>query len=665
MATLVPGVLLKLLQHMNTNIKVGGEYRSSLLQVVSIVPCLSNGDFLKNQGFYLKVSDSSHATYVSLPNEQIDLILSDKIQLGQYIFVERLQSASPVPVLQGCRPVPGRHPCLGTPEDIVATHSLGFLNNNGSGISSSSKKSTQVLTRSKSQMSKLVMGSIETKGLKAKSFNSRGVGLSPTSCYSVPNSFEKFANGIKQQSSIRGLDKTVSKLGASSSVKKSVMGSSIKKFVQGIDLGQKALRKSWEGKMEVRTPRKDVSRKSLKPEARSTSLYVETPRKSTGERMPSKVENHKVTSYMKSSKEESKVNTPSKKVTKIENMINHDHSSKRKSSSSVVKKSSLEVSYNGLPGNMMKVSISNRRLTDGSGSWSSLPSNIAKIGKEVMNHRDAAQIAAVEAMQEASVAESILQCISTYSELCSSAKEDNPQPTVEQFLAMQTTLNNAHQIAESLSKIINPTLSLNYEENPSEEHLNVTSNRQKHASLWVHAAIITNLSSFSVYSKQPPPSTQPTLVLPGSTKTPSPKPQVKPRQSVNTKIASSARIPPPPKWEKGVGLEETVELAQMLQMESRDWFLGFVERFLDADVSTATSSDNGRIAGMLTQLKNVNDWLDKTGSNKEGENCHFNTETIERIRKKIYDHLLTHVESAAVALGGSSKSVQSESKIKR
>ena len=130
MANLVPGVLLKLLQHMNTDIKVAGEHRSSLLQVVSIVPALAGGELFSNQGFYVKVSDSSHATYVSLPDEHDDLILSDKIQLGQFIHVERLEAASPVPILRGVRPVPGRHPCVGSPEDIVATKSLGFLNNN-------------------------------------------------------------------------------------------------------------------------------------------------------------------------------------------------------------------------------------------------------------------------------------------------------------------------------------------------------------------------------------------------------------------------------------------------------------------------------------------------------------------------------------------------------
>ncbi|KAF3539067.1 hypothetical protein F2Q69_00021475 [Brassica cretica] len=54
---------------------------SSLLQVVSIVPALAGGELFPNQGFYLKVYDSSHATYVSLPDEHDDLILSDKLHL--------------------------------------------------------------------------------------------------------------------------------------------------------------------------------------------------------------------------------------------------------------------------------------------------------------------------------------------------------------------------------------------------------------------------------------------------------------------------------------------------------------------------------------------------------------------------------------------------------
>ncbi|KAH9308886.1 hypothetical protein KI387_036797, partial [Taxus chinensis] len=120
MACLTPGILLKLLQCMNSDVKVCGEHRSVLLQVISIVPALAGSELWPNKGFYVKLSDSSHATYVSLSDHDNDLILSDKLHLGQFVYVDRLQSATPLPRVLGVRPLPGRHPCIGTPEDLVA-----------------------------------------------------------------------------------------------------------------------------------------------------------------------------------------------------------------------------------------------------------------------------------------------------------------------------------------------------------------------------------------------------------------------------------------------------------------------------------------------------------------------------------------------------------------
>ncbi|KAL7209132.1 hypothetical protein ACSBR1_030807 [Camellia fascicularis] len=743
MATLVPGVLLKLLQHMNTDVKIAGEHRSSLLQVVSIVPALAGGELFPNQGFYLKVSDSSHATYVSLPDEHDDLILSDKLQLGQFIHVERLDAASPVPILRGVRPVPGRHPCVGSPEDIVATRSLGFLNNNNFESSSGSKpldkskssakvlgnnshshshshshsyshshvggkdrlnggaredksdNKTPVLSRSKSQLLKPALNLVEKKESlpKLKSSNAKSIPSSPTSCYSLPTSFEKFANGLKQQAKIKGLEKATAKLrmgerassarGASLAAKKAPAANAIKNWVQGIELGPKALRKSWEGNMEMKgreSPRLRGTRLDLKPESRSSSV----PRKSTSERLPSKEEN-KVQISMKPSKEENKFQV-AKKVTANGDSDGVDKSNKQRTSAG--KKSSGEAANHGLPGNLVKVSLSNRRLTDGSVLWASLPSSLAKLGKEVLRHRDAAQTAAIEAMQEASAAESLLRCLSTYSELRSSSKEDNPQPAVEQFLSLHASLNNACLIADSLSKTILIGSSPDHEESPTEEVLKIASDRRKQAASWVQAALATNLSSFTVFSKQsastlvpsptpaPNPKTvsgnQPMIVLENSAKSTSTKVQAKARQSVSSKIATPGTprrlvdgpavnqkppAPPPMEWVKGDGLDEAVDLAGRLRVESQDWFLGFVERFLDADVDTSALSDNGQIAGMLTQLKSVNNWLDKIGLSKDEEEtpC-ISPEITDRIRKKIYEYLLTHVESAAAALGGGPQS---------
>ncbi|KAM7483929.1 hypothetical protein LguiB_008512 [Lonicera macranthoides] len=119
MASLTPGVLIKLLQSINSNVKVRGEYRSVLLQVISIVPALSGPELWPNHGFFIKVSDSSHSTYVSLSKEDNELILNNTLQLGQFFYVDRMEAGTPVPILVGVRPVLGRHPFVGNPKDLM------------------------------------------------------------------------------------------------------------------------------------------------------------------------------------------------------------------------------------------------------------------------------------------------------------------------------------------------------------------------------------------------------------------------------------------------------------------------------------------------------------------------------------------------------------------
>nr|GFA02224.1 CTP synthase [Tanacetum cinerariifolium] len=110
------------------------------LVVLPLLRSLDGSDYplnLKLSVLWYDLFFSSLATYVPLDDEKVDLILSDKIQLGQYVHVDRLESATRVLILHGVRPVSGgRHPCVGTPQDIVATRSLGFLNNGSSSNSS-------------------------------------------------------------------------------------------------------------------------------------------------------------------------------------------------------------------------------------------------------------------------------------------------------------------------------------------------------------------------------------------------------------------------------------------------------------------------------------------------------------------------------------------------
>ncbi|XP_038886650.1 uncharacterized protein LOC120076802 [Benincasa hispida] len=126
MASLAPGVLVKLLDGMNSGVKPTSDHRSSLLQVTDIVPAdLDEKNLWPKHGFYIKVSDSSHSIYVSLPSDQDDFVLSNKMQLGQFIYVDKLEPGSPVPVVKGAKPLPGRHPLVGTPEPLMGLREKG------------------------------------------------------------------------------------------------------------------------------------------------------------------------------------------------------------------------------------------------------------------------------------------------------------------------------------------------------------------------------------------------------------------------------------------------------------------------------------------------------------------------------------------------------------
>ncbi|EPS65300.1 hypothetical protein M569_09484, partial [Genlisea aurea] len=121
-ASLVPGVLIELLRTVDSDHKVRGRHRSVLLQVVAIVPAITGSDFWPDHGFFIKISDSSHSTYVSLSRDDDELILNNELRLGQFFYVDRLRSGIPVPVLVGIRPLPGlrqRHPFVGNPKDLM------------------------------------------------------------------------------------------------------------------------------------------------------------------------------------------------------------------------------------------------------------------------------------------------------------------------------------------------------------------------------------------------------------------------------------------------------------------------------------------------------------------------------------------------------------------
>lgn len=105
---------------MNSNTRVTGDHRSALLQVIGIVPALAGSDLWPNHGFYVQLSDSLNSTYVSISERDNDLILTNRLQLGQFMYIDRFEFDSPFPCVSGIRPIAGRHPFVGSPEPLIA-----------------------------------------------------------------------------------------------------------------------------------------------------------------------------------------------------------------------------------------------------------------------------------------------------------------------------------------------------------------------------------------------------------------------------------------------------------------------------------------------------------------------------------------------------------------
>ena len=89
-------------------------------------------------------------------------------------------------------------------------------------------------------------------------------------------------------------------------------------------------------------------------------------------------EESRIQAPTKPSKEQHKIQTPTKKANANGTVEEPEKSSKLRTS---IGKKSTEVSNSGLPGNLVKVTLSNTKLTDASVQWASLPSSISKIGR--------------------------------------------------------------------------------------------------------------------------------------------------------------------------------------------------------------------------------------------------------------------------------------------
>ncbi|KAJ6355595.1 hypothetical protein OIU77_006060 [Salix suchowensis] len=639
MASLAPGILLKLLQSMNSSARVTGDHRSPLLQVIGIVPALAGSDLWPNQGFYVQLSDSLNSTYVSLSERDTDLILTNRLQLGQFVYIDRFDFDSPVPRVSGIRPISGRHSFVGTPEPLIARIS-------------SSKKEFVIQPVADSEYSVDPIAVYLSNNKKSDEFprndhNKKGevtakvarqplaprdnvmVDETPTAKrFSSPATAKRFSSPAAAKRPVSAGKKNARFGGErsfSSGQREEIsISSAVQIYRQPSPSGRKQ-------------PSPNARRASISPGRRLSGVKLSPAvSDSAGKKKIanivagiSKVSEALVGSAKSSRKSwdeiptavgsgEMKEKGESKKKPDLQAILRTQAALSRRLSDAHSRQSNQDES------STLGFTVHEKKWTDGSVPLDAVSSELAKFGKEAMQRRALASTAAAEALEEAIATESVVRSLSIFSELASSSKAGNPLPTIDRFISIYDDAVRYSSIAGSVAA------------SHCSDHDTTATEKSKSASLWVEAALATDLEIVSLLSNQK--NEPPTALRRSLSKRPS------------QKVSSLPTFDPiVGVWTRGHGMKETVELSVKLQAEMQMWFVKFIEESLDAGFrvlgecanngSKSLPLNSSSIAAVLSQLKRVNEWLDRV-SLKGDE---LLTGKIEKLKKKIYGFVIQHV----------------------
>ncbi|KAI5055739.1 hypothetical protein GOP47_0029260 [Adiantum capillus-veneris] len=557
MATLTPGILIKLLDHIGSNAKVTGAHRSAFLQVVGIVPAIAESDHLwPHHGFYLKVSDSSHCTYIALAKEHNDLILCNKLQLGQLIQVEKLEAGSPVPILTGLRPVAGKHAFVGNPEEISLADSSHFLRQSVThhqlGLppeaTAERRRSLDIESRiamektSEKAMSwkcpefsmvkvypspvnKLVRGrrSVErsswsmvgaspadkmdkkddshqvrsgrTRALPEVSpiSHPRSVSASPARDYSVRSSL------FIEKGSLNACDSLPSSVKTSPDVKRSFQKSAICTVAEASSRYKQA---SSVIKSSGNVGKVGQKASAEQSKSASNSLRRSVQKLNAGDMTERIVPIDKESDEVPKSKLMSGCNE--KTMLNVDYQIIENVIVVPKEQASVKKQQ-----LSGKPGPVMPIEgiAFNLRARDETNSCNlnALPGSLATLGKKAMQRSYAASYAASKALQEAYVSQSIVHCVRNFAELCIVARPEAPGPVVQEFLNFHKALLDTTFDADALTESRhNLSTALENEDallDASRKARIVLDERGNSAISWVNAALCSGLSHYPGWSE--------------------------------------------------------------------------------------------------------------------------------------------------------------------
>ncbi|KAG4153053.1 hypothetical protein ERO13_D04G160200v2 [Gossypium hirsutum] len=584
MENLQSGVILNLLSDMGVQEKTviddndaDCKEPAALLQIVSIIPVLSESDDLwPKQGFFIKVSDSTHELFVSLPQEQDEMILNNELQIGQFIYVEQLESAYPVPLLKGLRLIPGRQPFDRDPKHLVGNNIMEAF----------SQTSSPLL--------------IQRRTERARSISPCTVPLRDRRASTGRQNCRTRTNGLN----IQGFD----------------MGYSRKK--QDLN-GSGCSRRSW-----CETAKGSTVVKHEIIHVSHTPNSHDSPFRSAG--------------FLSFHDDNSNTRLRTKDVGQFSKIVKN----KRKSWNS----SSARTSKEPLTDSRKRASSKNKIWAETEMLWDTLPSSLVKHGKEVLRQRDVSLLAAVDALQEAAAIERLLKCLSKFSEL-RLAKEDDQQPSINKFFKLQDYLTQCRGIVQSLTHTSSQRMADSDLNSPgyTKEALKLAVDRWRNATSWVKAAVASDLIPLSPEGKNEAKATKkPSQITMrrGSYSI------TKQRNNGEFHSGFAAEKKNIPEWEEGSTLNIARNLADSLQDECKTWFLGYIENYLDGfDNERLSKVPHGQVAESMCRIKRLNDFLDMM----EASNSKSTPESPEfvaygRVRNKIYEVLLKHVERTAMVL---------------
>ncbi|OEL19885.1 hypothetical protein BAE44_0019096 [Dichanthelium oligosanthes] len=297
--------------------------------------------------------------------------------------------------------------------------------------------------------------------------------------------------------------------------------------------------------------------------------------------------------------------------------------------------------------------------------WSSLSSSLVRHGKEAMKQRDMALQAVLDGLLEASATEKLIKCLSKYSEL-QSEKDDDPKELIDRFLKFSQELDRAVFIAQSQARFSQAKVCRCSTSSASPKAASKAALDRKHSAIsWVREAIEADLSPFSSHTRAASESAK------------APASEAKPvNQLFCSKPKCNCNSRPSKKNAdvsiEGSNLNAALDLATAMQSDCNRWFLKYIDKFLDGiESETDYATCDSQVAGLLQQLKKVDDWLNRVvrherkfsidrGSKDNVLSEEEESDACERVRRKIYGALLRHVQYAAMALEGISSITDEE-----